>query len=98
MLNNPIRYTDPSGKTPFEPPDHSASFRACVSSLELRGVDLYMKSDVCRMIPELESAGFYKDTPDEEHITSGYRDARLAHKLSTAYHIIHDLISIEDLK
>jgi hypothetical protein len=50
------------------------------------------------MIPELERAGFYADMPDEEHITSGYRDPELAHRLSTAYHIIHDLISINDLQ
>jgi hypothetical protein len=49
------------------------------------------------MIPELEAAGFLQDVTDEEHITGGYRAPKDAHRFSTAYHIIHDYVSIGDL-
>ena len=95
VRNNPINLTDPSGETPN--PD-GTDFYKCAFSSQLRKVEQTVRYDVCRMIPELEKAGFYADIPDWEHVTSGYRDPKLAHRLSTAYHIIHDLISVNDLQ
>ena len=94
--DNPINYTDPSGKARSSP--NNSDLNQCVSSQQLQGVETSVRNDVCKMIPELETAGFYADMPDEEHITAGYRDPKLAHRLSTAYHIIHDLITVDDLK
>jgi hypothetical protein len=50
------------------------------------------------MIPELEAAGYLQDTADEDHITGGYRTPAEAHRFSTAYHIIHDLVPVESLE
>jgi hypothetical protein len=94
---NPIKFTDASGKTRTQPYGQS-TFNECISSQQLQGVNTSVKQDVCKMIPELEAAGFYEDIPDQEHITGGYRDPKIAHRVSTAYHIIHDLISVDDLK
>jgi hypothetical protein len=97
VRNNPINYVDPSGKTRVKPYDYS-ELNQCINSSQLQGVESSVKSDVCRMIPELETAGFYADTADEKHITNGYRTPKLAHILSTAYHIIHGLVSVNDLQ
>ena len=94
--NNPINYIDPSGKSPAVFSD--TDLMECISSQQLSGVYFFVRNDVCKMIPELEEAGFYEDMPDQEHISGGYRNPRTAHLVSTAYHIIHDLISIDELR
>jgi RHS repeat-associated protein len=94
--NNPINYIDPSGKSPVVFSD--TDLMECISSQQLSGVYFFVRNDVCQMIPELEEAGFYEDMTDQEHISGGYRDPRTAHLVSTAYHIIHDHISIDELR
>jgi RHS repeat-associated protein len=73
--DNPVNYTDPSGKSRIRPYGTS-DLNECVSSQQLQGVEISVKYDVCKMIPELEAAGFYEDMPDENHITDGYRDPK----------------------
>jgi RHS repeat-associated protein len=93
---NPINFVDPSGKTRVYPSDNDLS--QCVGSTILQGVDTSVRYDVCRLIPDLEKAGFFADISDEDHVTVGYRDQKIAHRVSTAYHILHDLITIDELK
>ena len=95
--DNPVNYTDPTGKTRIKPNENS-DLNDCVSSSQLQGVDISVKNDVCKMIPELEAAGFYTNMPAENHITVGYRDPKTAHRVSTAFHIIHDFIADSDLE
>jgi len=94
--NNPTNFTDPSGKTATG--FNNSDLTECITSKQLAGVDYSVRIDVCKMIPKLEDAGFYEDTPDQDHISGGYRDPETAHRVSTAYHIIHDLVSIDDLR
>jgi RHS repeat-associated protein len=95
VRNNPINYTDPSGKSPV--PD--AEYEACVSSSKLSRVIQSVKESVCGMISELEDKNYLNDnTPDADHIEAAYRSAKDAHTYSTAYHILHDFVSIEDLR
>ena len=96
VWNNPVNFTDPSGRTLFSPYSQS-DLNKCVASQQLQGVNISVRYDVCKMIPELETAGFLEDVSDQDHITGGYREPKDAHRFSTAYHIIHDHISIEDL-
>jgi RHS repeat-associated protein len=91
---NPVNLTDPNGKSPL--PD--AEFQACVSSVQLGGVEQSMQVSVCRTIAELEGEGYLTNLPDAMHISSGRRTDREAHKFSTVYHILHDFVSIDDLR
>ena len=91
---NPVNFNDPTGLSPR--PD--AEFQACVSSSKLNHVSQNVKENVCRMISELESKGYLVDIPDLDHIEAAYRFPADAHKFSTAYHILHDFVSIEDLR
>jgi hypothetical protein len=50
------------------------------------------------MIAELEDESYLSDIADDMHITEGRRSPARAHKFSTAYHILHDFVSIEDLR
>jgi hypothetical protein len=50
------------------------------------------------MISELEGQGYLTQIPDADHITQGNRTKKQAHQFSTAYHILHDFVSIEDLR
>jgi hypothetical protein len=96
VRNNPINFTDPTGKSPL--PD--SEFRACISSAKLSGVAQGIKENVCGMISELEDKSYLKNIPDEDHIpdNGGFRSTEIAHRWSTAYHILHDFVSIEDLR
>ncbi len=90
---NPTNFTDPSGLVPYP----NSDLQACVASQQLAGVDSDLQTDVCLMIAELEMQGYLTDTPDESHIRDGRRDPRDAHIYSTAYHILHNFISTDDL-
>jgi RHS repeat-associated protein len=87
---NAINYTDPSGESPQ--PD--AEFQACIAYLGSSTI----KEEACNMITDLEDNGFLTQIPDVDHITQGNRTQREAHAFSTAYHILHDFVSIEDLR
>lgn len=50
------------------------------------------------MITELEEEGYLIQTADENHISAGKRSPKEAHRWSTAFHILHDMVSIEDLR
>jgi RHS repeat-associated protein len=91
---NPVNYSDPNGLSPR--PD--SQLQSCVTSPKLNGLNSGMKKDVCQMIAELEVEGYLKDITDEAHITQGYRSPQEAHRFSTAYHILHDFVTIEDLR
>jgi hypothetical protein len=91
---NPVNYTDPSG----EAPQPDTERQACISSSQLDKVIQSVKENVCGMISELEDKNYLTDMPDTDHILVGHRSADDAHKFSTAYHILHDLVSIEDLR
>jgi RHS repeat-associated protein len=92
---NPVNYSDPNGKSPR--PD--AEFQACVSSSKLSHVIQSVKESVCGMISELEDKNYLIDnTSDADHIKAAHRYAKDAHTYSTAYHILHDFVSIEDLR
>ena len=96
VYNDPINFIDPSGKTRTSVFGNS-DLNGCVSSSQLQGVQTTVKSDICKMIVELEEAGFLDDQRDQDHITVGYRTPSDAHRFSTAYHIIHNQVSIEAL-
>jgi RHS repeat-associated protein len=97
--NNPVNFIDPSGKTRTSASYiDGTNFYKCVFSTQLYNVEQTVRYDVCRLIPELEEAGIFEDKADWEHITSGYRDPKLAHVLSTAFHIIHGMVSVSDLQ
>lgn len=91
---NPINLTDPSGLAP----NAEAGLQTCISSPKLNGVEMNMKTYVCRMIAELESEGYLVNVADDAHIRDGRRTPQDAHKYSTAYHILHDFVSIDDLR
>jgi RHS repeat-associated protein len=93
---NPITHTDPNGKSPI--PD--SEFQSCVSSSKLNGVAQGIKENVCGMISELEDKEFLTNIPDENHIpdNGGLRSKETAHRWSTAYHILHDFVLIDDLR
>ena len=91
---NPVNLTDPTGLMSRS----HAEFQSCISSPKLDGVRLNVKENVCSMISELEEKGYLTDIADEDHIEAAYRDAKTAHQWSTAYHILHDFVSIEDLR
>jgi len=94
--NNPINLTDPSGKSP----QPNSEILACISSSKLNGVTQGMKESICKMIEELEDAGYLKEMPNENHIPEdgGFRTTQTAHRWSTTYHILHDFVTIEDLR
>ena len=96
VRDNPINFTDPTGKSPL--PD--SEYQACVSSAKLNKVAQGIKENVCGMISELEDKGYLTNIPDENHIpdNGGFRTTATAHRWSTAYHILHDFVSIEDLR
>jgi hypothetical protein len=50
------------------------------------------------MIRELEVVGYLEDIADQDHISDGYRPRAEAHRISTAYHILHDVVTIDDLR
>jgi hypothetical protein len=54
---NPVNFTDPSGKTLTKP--NNTDWSECISSQKLQGVDTSIRYDVCHMIPELETAGYF---------------------------------------
>jgi len=91
---NPINYTDPNGNSPR--PD--TEFQACISYSELSLMSPSMREDVCNMISDLEDQGYLTQIPDIEHITQGNRTKKQAHIFSTAYHILHDFVSIDGLR
>ncbi len=93
VRNSPINFVDPSGKMPAEPPD-----RTCLNSAKLIGVAQGLKESVCGMITELEEKGYLIQTADENHISAGKRSPEEAHRWSTAFHILHDIVSVEDLR
>ena len=91
---DPINATDPSGTTPYEPP----SLDPCIYSVELLKVKLAVREAICNMISDLEDENLLIDLPDQKHVSEGYRPKEKAHILSTAYHIINDYITIDDLR
>ena len=51
------------------------------------------------MIGELRSEGYLNaDVAFDDHVTQGLRSAKNAHKYSTAWNILHDFVSIDDLR
>jgi RHS repeat-associated protein len=92
---NPINLTDPSGLSPYS----DADIKACISSPKLNGLRTPMKESVCGMIAELKEEGYLMaDMAYDVHIESAHRSPRDAHRYSTAWHILYDFVSIEDLR
>ena len=91
---NPVNYTDPSGKYPACGGGYGDCYISkCLSDPDLVGVDSDVQRDACGMIAELEMEGFLIDGD----INSGYRSSSDAHRFSTAYHILHEDISLNDI-
>ena len=74
VRNNTVRFFDPTGRTPIR--QGQSELDRCVWSEQLQSVDVSVRHDICEMIPELESAGYFLDLADEEHITGGYREQK----------------------